>query len=159
MRKAQKQEILEALKSLAQAHEEIKEELHRSSQGSVYDMQRTLNMLSECQEFAISLGEVIEKFEGENHTTAQNIGGYCDIVYEAYMEINKADGKINEIKIYKMLKKQLLMIESSAKNDIAVKKEVVFLPYKASMWDSMESVWMAARDDENCDAYVIAIPY
>lgn len=159
MRKAQKEEILEALKSLGQAHEEIKEELHRSSQGSVRDIQRSLNMLSECQEFAISLGEVIEEFEGENHTTAQSIGGYCDIVYEAYMEISKADGKINEIKIYKMLNKQLLIIENSAKNDIAVKKEVVFLPYKASMWDSMESVWMAARDDENCDAYVIAIPY
>mgnify|MGYP003305338791 CR=1 FL=1 len=37
--------------------------------------------------------------------------------------------------------------------------EVVFLPYNASMCDSLESVWMAARDDENCNAYVIPIPY
>ena len=35
----------------------------------------------------------------------------------------------------------------------------MFLPYKASMWDSMESVWMAARDDADCDAYVVPIPY
>lgn len=27
------------------------------------------------------------------------------------------------------------------------------------MWDSLESVWMAAKADENCDAYVIPIPY
>ena len=39
------------------------------------------------------------------------------------------------------------------------KKEVVFLPYKAAMWDSLESVWQAAQKDENCDAYVIPIPY
>lgn len=39
------------------------------------------------------------------------------------------------------------------------KTEVVFLPYKASMWDSLESVWEAAEADENCDAYVIPIPY
>lgn len=38
-------------------------------------------------------------------------------------------------------------------------KEVVFLPYKASTWDAMESVWKAANDDPNCDAYVIPIPY
>jgi hypothetical protein len=27
------------------------------------------------------------------------------------------------------------------------------------MWDSLESVWMAARDDVDCEAYVIPIPY
>ena len=40
------------------------------------------------------------------------------------------------------------------------KKEMVFLPYKASMWDSLESVWRAAYEDkDNCLAYVIPIPY
>jgi len=37
--------------------------------------------------------------------------------------------------------------------------EIAFLPYKASMFDSMESVWLAAKDDPDCDAYVIPIPY
>lgn len=27
------------------------------------------------------------------------------------------------------------------------------------MWDSLESVWRAAKEDENCAAYVVAIPY
>ena len=40
-----------------------------------------------------------------------------------------------------------------------MKKEIVFFPYKASMWDSMESVWMAAAKDDNCDVYVVPIPY
>lgn len=41
-----------------------------------------------------------------------------------------------------------------------VKKEIVFLPYKASMWDSLESIWQAAAADaEHCNAYVIPIPY
>ena len=39
------------------------------------------------------------------------------------------------------------------------KIEVVFLPYKAAMWDSLESVWSAAVEDPQCDAYVIPIPY
>ena len=39
------------------------------------------------------------------------------------------------------------------------KIDVVFLPYKAAMWDSLESVWLAAAEDPQCDAYVIPIPY
>jgi len=37
--------------------------------------------------------------------------------------------------------------------------EAVFLPYKASMWDSLESIWIAANADPDCNAYVIPIPY
>lgn len=40
-----------------------------------------------------------------------------------------------------------------------VKLEIVFLPYKASMWDSMESVWRAAASDDRCECYVVPIPY
>ena len=46
------------------------------------------------------------------------------------------------------------------KQEKEIKKEIVFLPYKASMWDSLESVWQAAYDDkEHCNTYVISIPY
>ena len=41
-----------------------------------------------------------------------------------------------------------------------IKKDIVFLPYKASMWDSLESIWQAAYEDkEHCNTYVIPIPY
>lgn len=36
---------------------------------------------------------------------------------------------------------------------------VLFLPYKYSMWDSFESIFEAAKEDENCEAYVMPIPY
>ena len=40
------------------------------------------------------------------------------------------------------------------------KKEIFFLPYQASMWDSFESVWKAAfNDKERALAYVMPIPY
>ncbi len=42
---------------------------------------------------------------------------------------------------------------------IKIRKEIVFLPYKASMWDSLESVYLAAKEDEECDAYVIPVSY
>ena len=40
-----------------------------------------------------------------------------------------------------------------------MKREIVFMPYKASMWDSLESIWIAANEDPDCEAYVVPIPY
>ena len=38
-------------------------------------------------------------------------------------------------------------------------KVVVFLPYKASMWDSLESIWRKYSEDPEYRAIVIPIPY
>lgn len=151
MRNAQKQKVLGCIESLHQAHQEIKEALH---QGRFSLIQ---NMLSECQEFAVSLGENIEKLEGDGHATVSCLEKYCEVLYHVYGKLS-SDGA-DSGKIYKELEIQLLKVESSVKNDIQVRKEVVFLPYKVSMWDSLESVWKTAEEDSNCDAYVIPIPY
>ncbi len=37
--------------------------------------------------------------------------------------------------------------------------EIVFMPYKASMWDSLESIWEAAVKDKRCSCSVVPIPY
>ncbi|MDR2648923.1 MAG: hypothetical protein LBB94_04300 [Clostridiales bacterium] len=39
------------------------------------------------------------------------------------------------------------------------KVEIAFFPYKASMWDCMESIWLAAKDDPACHVSVVPIPY
>ncbi|WP_288720338.1 hypothetical protein [uncultured Ligilactobacillus sp.] len=36
---------------------------------------------------------------------------------------------------------------------------VLFLPYKYSMWDSFASIFDAAKEAENCETYVMPIPY
>lgn len=149
MRIAQKQEIQDCLNSLKQAHEEIRGALNR------HDKVQVQNMLGQCQDFAVGLGEIIERFEGEGHITVTYLEEYCEILFRVYGEID--DSRVN--RIYKLLKQKLIRIENSVRNDIPVRKEVVFLPYMASMWDSMESVWMTADEDESCDAYVVAIPY
>lgn len=48
------------------------------------------------------------------------------------------------------------MVVDKIPND---RKLVFFLPYKASMWDSLESVWEKADADDTCDAVVMPIPY
>ncbi|MFR2694512.1 MAG: hypothetical protein ACLTBV_31845 [Enterocloster bolteae] len=33
------------------------------------------------------------------------------------------------------------------------------MPYKAEMWDSMESIWLACREDPACECRVMPLPY
>lgn len=40
-----------------------------------------------------------------------------------------------------------------------IRKEIVFLPFKASKWNSLEPAWKAAMADPGWDVYVIPIPY
>lgn len=61
---------------------------------------------------------------------------------------------VNANQAAKALRKTLVRMENSIRHDITERREVVFLPYKASMWDSLESVWKAADEDSDCDAFV-----
>ena len=117
-----------------------------------------LRLLEDCQSSAICLGEMIEKDEGEGFITVSILEEYCDLVYhlhEGLVQEQTADGD----SIFLSLKKLSDRILDSIIKDIKVKKEAVFLPYKASMWDALESVWQAADADPEWDAYVIPIPY
>lgn len=151
MRKAQKQGLLGIIGSLHQVHEEIKKALEQGSPVLAQDR------LGWAQESAISLGEQIEGSEGEGHDTVACIEEYCELLFQVFEEIRKNNYNAN--KIYKTLRKQLIKIENSVKNDITVKMEIVFFPYKASMWDSLESIYLAAEADPDCDAYCVPIPY
>lgn len=152
MRKAQKKDILDMIQTLHEAHEEIKNHIDTNNTVSAQDL------LAQCQECAVSIGNAIETMEKEDCVTIPCIQDYCDLVYQIY-EALQSNTDSNANKIYKNLKKQLLRIENSVKNDIPVRKEVVFFPYKASMWDSLESVYLAAKEDPECDAYCVPIPY
>ena len=152
MRKAQKKQAEDFLKLLGQAHEEIKKAVEKKN------IQAALSLLADCQDGAISLGELIEKTEGEGMTPIPLLEEYCERLYKIHTDLNNAQAA-DANKIYKILRQSLVKIENSVKNDIKIRAEVVFLPYKASMWDSLESVWKAADEDPNCDAYVIPIPY
>lgn len=67
----------------------------------------------------------------------------------------------NDVPVVCSLSNDLLsLIEKQIASETHFKKEIVFLPYNASMWDSMESVWQAAKEDkDHVVTYVVPIPY
>lgn len=151
MRKAQKRQIEETIKQMEKAHKEIKRCIEQKNTVQAQEI------LSECQNAAIVIGTLIEKTEGEGHQAVTALEDYCEQVYQIHENIISKD--INADKIYKVLQQKLIKAGNSIGNDIKTRTAVVFLPYKASMWDSLESVWKAADADPDCDAYVIPIPY
>lgn len=158
MRKRQMDFVKEMIDILERAHESTYKALSVNSYNSD-SLDSITNLLTGCQTTAINIGNLIEESEGEGFITVKFLEDYCELVYSINEELRSSGSEINPEKISKKLNKMLLKIENSIKHDIPLKREAVFLPYKASMWDSLESVWEAADADPDCDAYVIPIPY
>jgi len=152
MRKAQKKQAEEFIALLEQVHREIKRDIETGNAAMAMDL------LAQCQEGFMQLGGLIEKTEGEGCPTIPLLEGYCELVYQIHEELAAGMGT-NGNNVHKRLNRLLDQVKNSVRNDIKLRCEMVFLPYKASMWDSLESVWQAADADPACDAYVIPIPY
>jgi len=143
--------ILELLNTLREAADDLKNLFSKKDFGSL------TNLLADCQDVAIQIGQFIEQLEGEGKITVTYLEEYCDLLCHVNEELSKPESGAGPIK---KLKKQIVKIENSVKTDLKPDKlEIVFFPYKASMWDALESIWLAAKDDLACDVYVVPIPY
>lgn len=152
MRKAKKRQVEEMVKTLGQANEEIRRALARSRRTMA------MSLLEKCQQGAVALGTAIEQDEGEDCAAVRLLEEYCELVYRLHEKLRRGL-TVKAEEEYNNLYDSVMRIENSVRLDIKERLEVVFLPYKASMWDSLESVWRAADEDPDCDAYVIPIPY
>lgn len=151
MARYKKKDYLAVVELLEQVNRRLSQcDLHRVDAPAIF---------SDCQEAAITLGMNLEQ-QGEEGIRLTNIlEEYCENLYQLSQKlVEGADNKVCAGYIQTMAR-QLAELEEGICKRLPERKEVVFLPYKASMWDSLESVWMAADKDPNCDAYVIPIPY
>lgn len=150
MRRYKKKELLETADMLVEANDII-------GRLCASNPERALEVLGQCQESAILLGNLIES-KGEQYTELVKIlESYCENIYQVSTVLSDEE---QVRKLSKKIQRQLLQLNNRIKHEMPEdRKEVVFFPYKASMWDSLESVWMAADKDEDTDAYVVPIPY
>ena len=151
MARYKKKDYLAVVELLEQVNRRLSQcDLHRVDAPAIF---------SDCQEAAITLGMNLEQ-QGEEGIRLTNIlEEYCENLYQLSQKlVEGADNKVCAGYI-QTIARQLAELEEGICKRLPERKEVVFLPYKASMWDSLESVWMAADKDPNCDAYVIPIPY
>lgn len=148
MKRRDKQQILELICTLEEANIQLLSTIEKAADEGL------ITILSDEQAAAISIGNRIEELEGEGTEAVGILEKYCETLWQISQEtelIRKKQG------IEQLLK--LIHRERDEINDIHETLDVVFLPYKASMWDCMETVWKAADEDPDCNAYVIPIPY
>src|SRR5581483_4647713 len=54
---------------------------------------------------------------------------------------------------------QLRTLRQRLLADLNITYTVVFMPYNASMWDSLHTIWAAAHADPRVEAIVVPVPY
>lgn len=149
MRKQQQKQILDLIETLNKANAEIKRLFLCG------DLSAVLQLLGDCQDGVVRIGEFIEALEGEGTKTVALLEEYHESLYNFGESLETID-----VSFVKRLQNQLFRIENNIKSELDPDRiEVAFFPYKASMWDSLESIWLAAKEDPKCDAYVVPIPY
>lgn len=152
MSRAVRQQMLSMTGMLEKANRALKDAVSRQA----VNEEGILQLLMDCQETAIMMGTELENIYGEGTDSVEKLEDYCESLYETTLVIKHP---IKRKEMQKTLANHLRQIRRALSEQIEDRLEVVFLPYKASMWDSLESVWMAANEDEDCDAYVVPIPY
>lgn len=122
------------------------------------DSTAVLNLLTKCQETAITLGTCIESVRGEGTASVAGLEAYCEKIYRIYEAVSAGEKNILR-KEEKTPGKLAEEIAASVKREIDLRQEAVFLPCRAAEWDALESVWRAAEEDPECSVFVIPIPW
>ncbi len=121
-----------------------------------HSREEVLDILAQMQELIISVGNIVENWEGAENKVTPKLEEACELLYQISCSLEAEEDWQRALQSLVLL---IDNIQNDVENEIPVKLEVVFLPYHVSMWDSLESVWMAANEDKGVDCYVVPIPY
>ena len=129
MKKQEHQQLIATLETIEQAQK-----------SSMYDV---------CQEGIEAMLNFIEDISEKTKTSAL-LEEHFELLYKASIgEIGKP-----------LLKNHLSKIKNSIKHELKpTRLEIAFITHKASMSDSIESIYLAAKEDPDCDAFWIPVPY
>ncbi len=148
MVKSEKEHYEKALESLTNLCSRLAE---------ITDEDTKNQVLTRCQEAAIVLGERLEGCTNpidvrtiKEYGVIKKLEDFCEQVYVCSQEFNSH----NIVALKSLIAEIAVLLE-----DFPRTYRVAFLPYKASMWDSLESIWKCFAADERCETSVVPIPY
>lgn len=108
-----------------------------------------------CQQTAFFIGNQIEKFERKPEKIVSYLEEYCECIYELSLMFDTYESISQQIcKIEKVLQ-----LVSDELENMSIYREVVFMPYKASMWDCFQSIYDTCKRDMRFQVYVVPLPY
>lgn len=124
-------------------------------EGSTADQDQAVQLLTQMQQIAIMIGEILEQDQGDVQQLVRTLEDICELLYQ----MSQALADQQQVCIYVTQVEEHLISLRIRLAAITPRREIVFLPYQVSMWDSLESVWQAADSDKEVDSYVVPIPF
>lgn len=110
--------------------------------------------LADIQSVIIAGGNKVESLVENSEEVIELYSEAAEYVYQ----ISTVDSAKDAGSLWAKLRETLVEINLWFDSNYN-KLEVVFLPYKSSMWDSLESIYDACCEDEDCDVKLVPIPY
>lgn len=108
--------------------------------------------LEECQQAALVVGNKLEAVLEDQEEMVAILEEYCEELYQAALNPERAEDHTERLdSLVQAVRERLEPVETYL--------QIVFMPYKSSMWDSLESIYLAARKDQECECLVVPIPY
>ncbi|MCI7791070.1 MAG: hypothetical protein MR531_09910 [Lachnospiraceae bacterium] len=138
LRTSLKKQILSLLDSMSEQHHE--------------GVEHNLAFLEGCQQAAITIGETIESKVAERQDIVTDLEEYCELLFQLSQKTQIQKSDIQQLD-------GLLFVVKEKVEQLETGYQIVFFPYKAAMWDSMESIWKAFQKDRRCECLVVPIPY
>ena len=154
MRKKKKEQIVSLLQCYREAHSAIRKGIEEGRG------EEAISLLVLCQEGMEKIERDTEQEPCGKTEREALFSSYQEALYSCYLSLIKTEEENAEpgTSCLDRAEAYFSKIEEEIAS-IPVKTLHLFLPYKASMWDSMESVYFAALQDSSCEALVMPITY
>ncbi len=157
-----KKQINELLDTLAEAKQAVEAVILQE------DEEELMSILADAQDAAVAIGNKIESSEGteesetsiseEDGSSAVKLIGFLELYCELLWKLIQSKETEERLAILAEAWGILDSVRQGIR-ELPDQMVIVFMPYKASMWDCMESVWQAACEDPDWVPFVVPIPY
>ncbi len=120
--------------------------------------EQCLDLLEQSQEGIIRIGEEIENRDGEGTVTVSCIERYCECIYEtAQVLTGESDRGIDAV--MQEMGESLDALEDSIQADLKEKKEILFLPFRSDLWESLDPIYRKSIADPDVHVTVMPLPF
>lgn len=141
-----KNQIIKAIEVLPTLHKEAVIKIESN------DEDGAITILTQCQQVAVQIGNLIEKVYGADCEAVHSLEAYCEGVFEA----TSADN--TELMLSKLTESYKLLRES-LEHDLVDPEEVLFIVSRAKDWENIEYLYKKEVAKENTNVKVMPIPY
>ena len=163
MRKNKKIKLLSLLESYGEAHSTIRNLIIQEKHS------QAVSLMALCQEGIDKIEQdclrELDRIKKDEKDGLKNLSELC-MNYQKALFLSSECISGDEFEVHKdeafVYLDEAERISQSVEEiirNIPLHSQILFLPYKASMWDSMESVYLAAVKDPSCEALVMPITY